>query len=142
MRPATNRPPCVFERALLARCAACEMSRIQSVAEGEAITCSSPDAHAACAQLAQLLRRNSSFALKLREPMSVLPHASVMKLQCGGLSGLKAVLEPEAPAPDVHRLVRMAVASHGDLEGLPFSQIVQGVAAWQGRKRRSPKGGD
>ncbi len=142
MRSAVNRPPCVFERALLARCAACELSRIQAVGEGESIACSSPVARAACVQLAELLRQKSLFALKLRQAMPVMPHAAVMKLQCGGLSGLKAVLDPDAPAPDVHRLVRMAVDTHGDLERLPFSEIVQGVAAWQGRKRRAPKGGE
>ncbi|HTY99305.1 MAG TPA: hypothetical protein VMB75_05700, partial [Rhodocyclaceae bacterium] len=61
----------------------------------------------------------------------------VMKIQCGGLKGFQAVLDPEAPAPDVHRLVRMAIERHGDLAALPFSQIVRGVAAWRGRRGSS-----
>jgi hypothetical protein len=131
-----NRPACVFERALLARCAACELAAKRLVGEGEAVACSSPVARAACVQLAGLLREKSAFALRLRQTAGVLPHAIIMKLHCGGLNGVKAVLDPEAPAPDVHRLVRLAMDRHGSLEALPYSEIVQGVAAWQGRRRK------
>jgi len=133
-----NRLPCLFERALLARCAVCELSRRHAVAERESIACSSPVARAACNQLAGLLREKSAFALGLARTARILPHAMVMKIQCGGLLGLQAALDPEAPAPDVHRLVRMAVERHGDLAALPFSTMVQSVAAWQGRRRKSP----
>jgi hypothetical protein len=59
----------------------------------------------------------------------------VMKIQCGGLQGLRQVLDAEAPAPDVHELVLLAREQFGDLAALPFSEIVQGVAAFQLRKR-------
>jgi hypothetical protein len=38
-------------------------------------------------------------------------------------------------APDVRRLVRLAQERYGDLATLPFSEIVQGVAAWKARRR-------
>jgi hypothetical protein len=38
-------------------------------------------------------------------------------------------------APDVRRLVRLAQERYGDLDALPFSEIVQGVAAWKARRR-------
>jgi hypothetical protein len=59
----------------------------------------------------------------------------VMKIQCGGLDGLKALLDADAVAPDVRRLVRLAQERYGDLDALPFSEIVQGVAAWKARRR-------
>jgi len=68
-----------------------------------------------------------------------LPHAMIMKIQCGGLGGLRDVLDPAAPAPDVHRLVRRAQAEYGALDALPFSRIIQGVSHWQGRRRPAPK---
>lgn len=132
-----NRLPCVFERALLAQSAACEISRRCSVGEGESVACSSPVARSACGTLYGLLREKSAFALGLRETARVLPHAMVMKLQCGGLAGLKDALAPDAHAPDVHRLVRLAVERYGSLEALPFSEIVKGVAAFRLRRRRS-----
>lgn len=131
-----NRLPCVFEKALLAQCAVCELARRHSIAERELVACASPVARSACGTLYGLLREKSAFALHVREPLRVLPHAMVMKIQCGGLEGLKRAIDAEAHAPDVHRLVRAATERHGSLDELPFSAIIQGVAAWQGRKRR------
>jgi hypothetical protein len=84
-----------------------------------------------------LLRDKSAFALGLTDTQHVLPHAMVMKIQCGGLDGLKTLLDAEAVAPDVRRLVRLAQECYGDLAALPFSEVVQGVAKWQGRRRRA-----
>lgn len=134
---APNRLPCVFERALLAQCAACETARRRSIGERETIVCGSPLARSACGTLYGLLREKSAFALGLRETARVLPHAMVMKLQCGGLAGLKDALMPDTHAPDVHRLVRFAVERHGSLEALPFSEVIKGVAAFRLRRRRS-----
>lgn len=131
-----NRLPCVFERALLSQCAVCELARRDSVGERETVACSSPLARAACGTLYGLLREKSAFALGVKEARRVLPHAMVMKVQCGGLNGLKQALMPDAHAPDVHLLVREANGRLGSLDALPFSEIVQGVAAWQGRRRK------
>jgi hypothetical protein len=59
----------------------------------------------------------------------------VMKIQCGGLDGLKALLDRGAEVPDVRRLVRLAAERYGELGALPFSEVVQGVAAWKARRR-------
>jgi hypothetical protein len=130
-----NRLPCVFERALLARHAVCSLAESHALAERETIACTAPLARAECGRLAGLLRGKSAFALKLPSTQRILPHAQMMRIQCGGLDGLRQVLDPEAPAVDVHRLVCLARERHGELDQLPFSDIVKGVAAWQGRRR-------
>ncbi len=131
-----NRLPCVFDKALLAQDAVCELARRHTVGERETIACASPVARSACGTLYGLLREKSAFALRLTETRRILPHAMVMKIQCGGLRGLKQVVAPDAHAADVHRLVREASERYGSLDALPFSEIVKGVAAWQGRKRK------
>lgn len=131
-----NRLPCVFERALLAQCAACVEARRASIGEREMIACASPVARSACGTLYGLLREKSAFALGVRETRRILPHAMVMKVQCGGLQGLKEVLMPHAHAPDVHRLIREATERFGALDALPFSDIVKGVASFQLRRRK------
>jgi len=133
-----NRLPCVFEKALLSRCVVCDLSQRHLLAERETVACTDPLARAICGRLSGLLREKSAFALKLKDSVRILPHAMVMKIQCGGLNGLKEVLDPAAPAPDVQRLVRKAQAEYGSLEALPFSRIVQGVSHWQGRRRSHP----
>jgi hypothetical protein len=134
-----NPLPCVFEKALLCQAAACEAAQRLSLAEREVVACREPLARAACGQLLALLRTNSAFALKLKDTSRILPHAMTMKIQCGGLVGLRDLLDAEAPAPDILRLVRMAQAEYGALDRLPFSRIVQGVAHWQIRRRRPVK---
>jgi len=132
-----NRVPCVFERALLARHADCELAVRHQIAERETVACTQAAAHAACAELSTLLREKSAFALGLTGTPGILPHAMVMKIQSGGLDGLKALLDVATPVPDVRRLVGQAQERYGDLAALPFSEIVQGMAAWKPRRRHS-----
>jgi len=132
-----NRLPCVFERALLARHAACELAVRHQIAERESVACAQPVARALCARMEALLREKSAFALGVTGTGRILPHAMVMKIQCGGLDGLKALLDAGTVAPDVRRLVRLAQERYGDLAALPFSEVVQGVAAWKARRRRA-----
>lgn len=131
-----NRLPCAFRHALLAAHAACELAVRRQIAERETVACAQPVARAVCARMSALLREKSAFALRRGGTADNLPHAQLMKIECGGLDGLKAVLDPDAVAPDVLRLVRLAQQGYADLADLPFSRIVQGVAAWQGRHRR------
>ncbi|HUW39248.1 MAG TPA: hypothetical protein VMV91_18150 [Rhodocyclaceae bacterium] len=133
-----NRSPCVFERALLAGCAACALVQRHALAERETLACTDPVAQAGCRDFRDALRQNSSFALKLSDPTQRLPHALEMKLQCGGLRGLQQALLGTAPAAateDAHALLEQALARYGSLAELPYSRIIQGVAAWSGRKR-------
>jgi len=132
-----NRLPCVFERALLARHAACELAVRHQIAERESVACAQPVARALCAQMEALLREKSAFALGVTGTGRILPHVMVMKIQCGGLDGLKALLDPGTVAPDVRRLVRMAQERYGELAALPFSEVVQGVSAWKARRRHA-----
>jgi hypothetical protein len=135
-REEINRLPCAFERALLAQHAACRLAANHQIAERESVACTQGAAHAACVQLSALLREKSSFALGLTATQRILPHAMMMKIQCGGLDGLRALLDAEAETPEVDRLLQLARQGYGDFAALPFSRIVQGVAAWKGRRRR------
>jgi len=132
-----NRLPCVFEKALLSRCVACSLAVRHLLAERETVGCTDAAARAACAELSELLRANSAFALKLASTSRILPHAMVMKIECGGLHGLRDALDAAAPEVDVAPLVARARAEFGALDALPFSRIVQGVARWQGPKRKT-----
>ena len=136
-RRATVERRCVFESALVSRCAGCATSVRIALAEREAIGCASPAAHADCAAFATLLRERALFALKL-PPGAPLPHAVAMKLQCGGIAGLR--VGAGVPGDDVRRLVAAAIARHRRLVDLPWPGIVAAVVLWQGRRRHAPEG--
>jgi hypothetical protein len=142
---------CVFARALLARAASGPLVRRRSVGEREAVACPSPTAHANCDTLAALMHERARFALRLPAPGLPLMHAQAMRLQCGGLAGLRRALAPAPPGPagqagpsvandvpDVHALVGLAQQRHGSLTALPWEAIVASMRAWTPRRRRAP----
>ena len=135
LRGDVNRLPCVFERVLLARHAVCELAVSLQIAERESVACTQPAAHLACGRLSELLREKSAFALGVTATQRILPHSMLMKIQCGGLDGLKALLDPHAIAPNVRRLVRLAQEQYGDPGELPLAEVVKGMAAWKPRRR-------
>lgn len=133
-----NETPCVFAKALLRRCAGCSRSRKLLIAERETMACNSPAAHLQCETLLGLLREKALFALQIREADGPLPHGKEIKVQCGGLQGLRALLDAEAePVEDVHELVVALLARYGSLEPLPYSEVVRAVVHFQSRKRGS-----
>ena len=139
-RPPADGGGCVYDAAaagLLARCAGCSRAQKLNIAEREAIACRSPAGHTRCTELFGLLHHNALFALKLTHLDGPLPHGKEMKVQCGGLLGLRAVQEPaaEGPVTDVYGLLEAARIDFGGLERLPFGEIVKRVVAYEPRKR-------
>ncbi len=129
--------PCVFEKAIAAGCAECATSVRRALAEREAIGCALPIARTNCATLAALTRERATFALKL-PPGGPLPHAATMRLECGGLAGVRQCVDPEES--DVHRLVAAAQARFGSLCELPWRDVVAAVVARHGRRRSGARG--
>ena len=134
---------CPFEKAILiCQCGCREAGRI-NIAEREAINCLDALALEDCSLLLGLLRHNAAFALKLTHIDEVLPHAKHVKVQCGGLLGLRGVLQPECteekPVADIRDLVLEAQARFGSLQELPYSEIVRGIAGFQSRRKPGPK---
>jgi len=134
-RRAVNPLPCVFEKALLARCADCAVAVRHALAERESVACASPVARTNCATLLALVAERAAFALRLPRGGDPLPHAVTMKLQCGALRGLADSLAGEDP--EVHGLVVAAQRRWGSLADLPWPAIVAAVAGWQLRPRRA-----
>jgi len=134
-RGAVGARACVFEKALLAQCAGCGHAARHALAEREAVGCRSAVAHANCATLLGMLRERSVFVLRIGPADGPLPHATTMRLQCGGLAGLAVAVGAEV-ASDVHGLVAAAQARYGSLSDLPWPALVAAVAGWRGRRRR------
>ncbi len=132
-RQTANPSPCVFERAILAGCAQCELSKRHALAEREVVACSLEVARINCTTLENLFHERATFALRLSRPGVPVVHAKVMKLQCGGLRGLQLALA--TPAPDVHAMVQQAKANDASLLELPWAAIVAEIVAWQPRRR-------
>lgn len=134
-RKAAVEHPCPFEKALLAGCGSCALAQRRHIAEREAVACSEAAARAACTDLLGLLRRNAAFALHLPKAEESLTHTQEMKVQCGGLDGLRQALAGTGAVGDIGALVQDAQRAPGGLEALPYPAIMRSVAAWQPRRR-------
>lgn len=133
-RPLVAGDACVFERALLARCAGCSRAVVHALAEREAIGCDSPPARARCDRYLGLLRERAAFALKRTPASPALPHALAVRLACGGLAGLGQALDGR-DASDVHGLLAAAELRFDQFATVPWPAVTAAVAAWHGRRR-------
>lgn len=134
-RVSINPTPCAFEKAVLARCIACELAEKHLLAERETVNCREAEAQKTCAELRKALRAHSAFTLKLTSPNGPVPHGKEIKAQCGGLKGLQNALSGSEEVVNARKLVLDALEKFGDLEALPYSVIVQTVATFTIRHR-------
>jgi hypothetical protein len=134
-----NERYCAYEKSVLTSHCECSQAERFCIAEREGVHCRADEAQQQCVELLALLRDAARFALRSSPDQAVLPHGKAMKIQVGGLRGIHVALHPNAPAPqkirDVHALVCEAKERFGTLTALPFSTIMQEVAAYQGRMR-------
>ena len=133
-----NDRQCHYEKAILGTHCSCNRMRKICLAEREAVHCEEAGAHEQCRRYLEALCRATLFALRTAEAGSRLPHAKAIRLQVGGLRGLHRALHPDTPLPepipDIHGLLEEARERWGGFEALPWTEIVQAVAAWEGRR--------
>ncbi|CAK0751846.1 conserved hypothetical protein [Gammaproteobacteria bacterium] len=129
-----NPTPCVFEKAILAHCVACELTEKHLLAERETINCRDAVAQQTCSELRKALRNHFAFSLRVIKSDDPLPHGKESKIQCGGLQGLQQVLSKTKEVTNVHQLILDALAKYYDLESLPYSEIVPTVAHFNLRR--------
>ena len=90
-----NERYCAYEKAILTHQCACSQSEKLHIAEREAAHCRSDDSQARCIRFLDTLKNHARFALKLTGTTGVLPHGKAIRIQVGGLRGLRQVLDPE-----------------------------------------------
>ena len=134
---------CVFEKALTNQQAKCRLSRHFCLADREGYSCENKESSVKCSKFLEKLRENSRFALKLHEISSPLPHNMEIRVQAGGVMGLAKLVDINAAdqskqpvVDDINRILNEAQNKYGLLRNLPYSEIIQSVVQFQGRRRR------
>lgn len=130
-----NAQPCVFERAILRRCAVCRHAQRLNIAEREAVSCQSETNRALCRHYLKLMREKSLFAIRSENPDDPLPFGKEIKIQCGALLGLKSELTADAPI-EISLGLEEAVRKYDSLDALPFEKIIREVRAFKTRRPR------
>jgi len=134
---------CAFEKSVLTNNCDCSQAERFCIAEREGVHCGSDAAQAQCLALLELLRNQARFALKASTDRSTIPHGKAMKVQVGGMRGLKLALDPNAEPPltidDVHGTIEAVLERFHSLDRLPMQPVIQQITAYQGRKRSRRK---
>ena len=130
-----NALPCVFERAILRRCAVCHYAQRLNIAEREAVSCQSETDRSLCQQFLDVMHQKSLFAVKADNPDEPLPFGKEIKIQCGALRGLQTEMLADAPA-DINLILVNAVKKYSKLGNFPFENIVREVTAFKTRRQR------
>ena len=136
---------CVFEKALTNNLCQCRFSRHFWLADREGYACKSKVLSDNCRDLLEKLRDNSRFSLKLPSVGSQLPHNMEIRVQVGGLRGLRTALggdDNDAVVEDIRGLLEKAEQTYENMDALPYREIVQSIARYQGRSRRKKTGRD
>jgi hypothetical protein len=138
-----NETRCWFEKSINSRKCRCSRMERFNLADREGVRCTHKEAQLQCEQLLERLREKAIFALQMTRLEGPLPHAKEVKVQLGGMLGIQKILHPELSeadeVDDIHDTLSEAVTRYGDIESLPYEQIVQAVVQIQGRPRRGQR---
>jgi hypothetical protein len=136
---AINGLRCVFEKSILSRRSQCSHCTRFHLADREGAACDSSPARQRCLDLLTRLREKATFALRITHIDGELPHAKEIRVQTGGLLGLQRALAPDTnrdTVDDISTLIDSALRQQGDLDSLPYPEIMQAVVRFEGRPRR------
>ena len=129
---------CEFEKALTNNKARCSYSRHFWLADREGYACAYQEASDKCRLLLATLRANSRFILKLPQAGDRLPHNMEIRVQAGGLDGIRRLftIAQQAQIDDIQALIAQAETEFGGLDRLPYDRIVQSISRYQGRRSK------
>ena len=133
---------CVFEKALTNNQCKCRFSQHFWLADREGYACKSREISINCRDILIKLRESARFSLKLPSVGAQLPHNMDLRVQVGGLRGLRAVLgsdEKEALITDIRSLIEQAEQQYENMDVLPYNEIVQSIASFKVQKRSKRK---
>lgn len=129
---------CVFEKALTNHQAKCDLSRHFCLADREGYSCEDAEASLKCSKLLEKLREKSIFVLKFRDIDGPLPHNMEIRVQVGGVRGLAKLINVDIvdKVDNIHWVLDEVINKFGSLDSLPYSEIIQSIEQFQGRRRR------
>jgi len=136
-----NQQRCPYEKALLTRKHNCNNLIRYNIAEREAVGCNNTTDWQRCQFLLNLLRSKAQFAIQSSSQTKALGHAKEIRIQSGGLIGLKNTLSDTNPDEiiNITLLLDDIITEYNDFQNIPFTEVMKSVASFQGRKRRQDK---
>ena len=128
---------CPFSKPLVGGWCQCPYARAAERCSGKMECTRVENYHASCVALVDAFKENSRFVLGISNSAAELTHTQLMKIRCGGLKGMRRVLNLESDEPPVVRDVIAAAATmHGSIDSFPFNEIVRDIKTFQHRNKK------
>jgi hypothetical protein len=134
--------PCAFSATLMGGNFGCRYATPVVRRNGPDVACSSAEARARCRDLFQRMKEAALPAFGVEDDLLTMPHSVLVKVQFGGLAALRGLVSEEgqsaARVEDIAALVEQARHSYGELDRIPYGDLVEGMLSHKLRRRGSP----
>ncbi|HQU14676.1 MAG: hypothetical protein B7Z66_04945 [Chromatiales bacterium 21-64-14] len=130
-------PKCPFQNLIIAEEFVCHLGLAVTARNSPQIHCRSEPALTLCRQVYDCFKAVGLPALGMEDDLTTTPHSVYLKIQSGGLRGLKARLGTGSmgDAPDIHELIQAATCGGDHAESLPYGELVPAMLAQQAKRR-------
>ena len=131
---------CAFNSPLVAEQFGCELAMPVTRRGGPDIACASEEAHRRCQAIMQHMKAAALPVFGVEDDPLTMPHSVLLKTQFGGLLGLQHMIDVAAEGTEVkniNALLGRALAQYGNLEAIPYGQLVDAITGHHLKRRRA-----
>lgn len=135
---------CIFEKAITNRRCDCQLKRKFVIATRECVACQSEAAMQRCTRVLNAVRNSARFSLKVVTVNGPMPHNKELQVQAGGMLALQNLITnmPDLELKttvNIHQTMKNALEKYGNIEDLPYGELVKGIVKYQSRPKRNKK---
>ncbi len=131
---------CAFSSTLVTGQFGCEKGEQVTRRGGPDVVCASGEAHQQCEKLFQRMKQAALPAFGVEDDLLSMPHSVLVKIQFGGLLGLRRLqgngTDESAVVKNIHGFVGQVIGKHGGLDAIPCQAFVEDMTSYQLKRRR------
>lgn len=131
---------CAFSNTLVTGQFGCEKGMQVTRRGGPDVACASDEDHQQCEKLFLRMKQTALPAFGVEDDLLSMPHSVLVKIQFGGLLGLRRLqgdsTDESAAIKNIHGLVSQAIGKHGGLDAIPCQAFVEDMTSYQLKRRR------
>lgn len=103
---------------------------------GTEVACRDEAACSRCEAVFEWLKQVSLPAFNVEDDLTAMPHSVLQKIQFGSLAGLREHLDVKpSERSDIDRLLNQAAEHYGDIDALPYTELVENIVGYKLRRR-------
>ncbi len=131
---------CPFSATLARDDFSCPRARQVIRRGGTEFSCDSETSRARCEQLFENCKQAALPAFDVEDDLTLMPRSVLVKVQFGGLLGLRRLVTGQAGGDgrvdDIDALVDTAIGQFSGLDSIPCEQLVDDITGWKLPRRR------